>query len=203
MVSAVKRRAFSSLAIIAVVLLGALFSVGCTPKVAEHAGEGGAQEPVTVAQTPEVVTRILTTTPAPTLTTAPMADKWTPGQLEIHVLDVQHGDAQLIVSPSGETLLIDVGREEYKRRLSHAPDNIKMIKLCDTLHNVEDMENLSMQGILRKIYDCRDYYIPMARELCPDIASRLESHIEDYFRSQSDLQTYYIAHPVLIHADAV
>lgn len=33
--------------------------------------------------------------------------KWKPGQLEIVLLDVMHGDAQLIVAPNGKTLLID------------------------------------------------------------------------------------------------
>ncbi|MCI0478482.1 MAG: hypothetical protein L0Y55_19745 [Anaerolineales bacterium] len=33
-----------------------------------------------------------------------------PNQLEIHLLAVKHGDAQLIISPTGETLLIDAGR---------------------------------------------------------------------------------------------
>ncbi len=33
---------------------------------------------------------------------------WTPGTFEIHVFDVEQGDSQLIVSPSGKTLLIDV-----------------------------------------------------------------------------------------------
>ncbi|MBW2997719.1 HD domain-containing protein [Candidatus Woesearchaeota archaeon] len=89
---------------------------------------------------------------------------------------------------SGVHLLTrDVGREEYKTRLSYAPDNIKMVKLCDTLHNVEDMKYMSLKGIWRKINDCRDYYIPMARELCPGIASRLEICIEDYLFSRNQL----------------
>ncbi|MEN8240296.1 MAG: lamin tail domain-containing protein [Chloroflexota bacterium] len=33
---------------------------------------------------------------------------WTPGTLEIHVLNVGQGESQLIISPTGETLLIDV-----------------------------------------------------------------------------------------------
>ena len=55
-----------------------------------------------------------TDTPAPTVT--PMAQEWTPDQLEIHVMAVDHGDAQLIVSPTGETLLIDGAREEFAAR---------------------------------------------------------------------------------------
>ncbi len=39
--------------------------------------------------------------------------RWQPGQLEIILLDVRHGDAQLIIAPNGSTLLIDAGEEEY------------------------------------------------------------------------------------------
>lgn len=89
-------------------LLGGLCLAGCTPRIAEKT--------VIVQRTPEVIERIITATPAPTATPTPMARAFIPGQLEVHVLDVKHGDAQLIVSPSGETMLIDVGREEYASR---------------------------------------------------------------------------------------
>lgn len=63
-----------------------------------------------------------TSTPAPEATPTPTAEAvpdasptpfttpppWTPGQLEIHLLDVGHGDTQVIISPTGETMLIDV-----------------------------------------------------------------------------------------------
>lgn len=48
----------------------------------------------------------------PSPTPGPLAAAWTPGQLEVHVIDVDHGDAQLIVSPTGETMLIDCARVE-------------------------------------------------------------------------------------------
>lgn len=58
-----------------------------------------------------------TTTPQPTIAPTPtataMAQQWTPGNLEIHVLAVEHGDAQLIISPTGETILIDGARKEF------------------------------------------------------------------------------------------
>ena len=37
-----------------------------------------------------------------------LAAQWTPGNFEVHVFDVEQGDSQLIVSPSGKTLLVDV-----------------------------------------------------------------------------------------------
>lgn len=39
---------------------------------------------------------------------AALAALWTPGNFEVYVLDVEQGDSQLVVSPSGKTLLIDV-----------------------------------------------------------------------------------------------
>ena len=39
--------------------------------------------------------------------------QWTPGNFEIYVFDVEQRDSQLIVSPSGKTLLIDVGEPSW------------------------------------------------------------------------------------------
>lgn len=74
----------------------------------------------------------------------------------------------------------NVGREEYKQRLSMAPNNIKLVKLCDTLHNVTTLEYLSRKGIERKIDDCINFYIPMAQELCPEVAKEMRSCIKNY-----------------------
>lgn len=38
---------------------------------------------------------------------------WVPGQFEIHVFDHEQRDSQLIVSPTGKTLLIDVGEASW------------------------------------------------------------------------------------------
>lgn len=65
-----------------------------------------------------------TATPPPTAapTLAPMSpievSRWQPGQLMIVLMDVRHGDAQLIVSPTGESLLIDVGEEDYAPKIA-------------------------------------------------------------------------------------
>jgi beta-lactamase superfamily II metal-dependent hydrolase len=40
---------------------------------------------------------------------------WTPGNFEIHVFQVGQADSQLIISPTGRTLLIDVGETHYRR----------------------------------------------------------------------------------------
>jgi len=41
---------------------------------------------------------------------------WTPGSFEIHIFDVKQGDSQLIISPSGKTLLIDMGEPSWNAR---------------------------------------------------------------------------------------
>jgi len=74
----------------------------------------------------------------------------------------------------------NVDREQYKKRLSSAPMNIKMIKLCDTLHNITTLECLSPESIERKINDCISYYIPMAEEICPVIAEQMDRYINEY-----------------------
>ncbi len=40
---------------------------------------------------------------------------WTPGNFEIHVFQVGQADSQLIIGPTGRTLLIDVGETHYTR----------------------------------------------------------------------------------------
>ncbi len=53
----------------------------------------------------------LAVTPTPLPSSPTEVSAWHPGQFEIVLLDVKHGDAQLIISPTGETLLIDAGEE--------------------------------------------------------------------------------------------
>jgi GTP diphosphokinase / guanosine-3',5'-bis(diphosphate) 3'-diphosphatase len=74
----------------------------------------------------------------------------------------------------------NVDREEYKQRLGLAPDNIKLVKLCDTLHNITSLECLSKKGIERKIDDCINFYIPMAQELCPEVANEMKGYLRNY-----------------------
>lgn len=52
-----------------------------------------------------------TVTPTRTPSSPSEVSTWNPGQFEIVLIDVKHGDAQLIISPTGETLLIDAGEE--------------------------------------------------------------------------------------------
>ncbi len=74
----------------------------------------------------------------------------------------------------------NVDRSAYKERLQSASTEVQMVKLCDTLHNVATMSCLSARGIARKVADCQDFYIPLARNLCPLIAEEMEQHIQPY-----------------------
>lgn len=93
-------------------LLGLLLAVGwvggCGPAFAP------SPLPIPPTSTPSS-TPVPTAVPSPTAT--PLAQRWRPGQLEIHILAVDHGDAQLIVSPTGETMLIDGARGEFAPRI--------------------------------------------------------------------------------------
>jgi beta-lactamase superfamily II metal-dependent hydrolase len=73
--------------------------------------------PVPAVQPTAEPAPLATATPQPTLTptAVPISPTqlgaWVPGPLGILLFDVKHGDAQLIISPTGETLLIDTGEE--------------------------------------------------------------------------------------------
>ena len=41
------------------------------------------------------------------------AGTWTPGELNVYWLDVEQGDSQLIVGPTGRTLLVDLGETSF------------------------------------------------------------------------------------------
>jgi (p)ppGpp synthase/HD superfamily hydrolase len=79
----------------------------------------------------------------------------------------------------------NVDREAYKARLADAPTNIKMIKLCDTLHNIMGMPYLSPEGQARKVHDCETFYIPMAEEICPPIAKELQKYLDIHAARQA------------------
>ena len=74
----------------------------------------------------------------------------------------------------------NIGNDEYKRRLRHAPDGIKLIKLCDTLDNITTLDDLSSEGIERKINDCLEFYIPLAKSICPEIARQMKHYVSSY-----------------------
>ncbi|MEW5719038.1 MAG: MBL fold metallo-hydrolase [Chloroflexota bacterium] len=69
--------------------------------------------PAPTATPPPTATPQSVATPTPEPISPDEVSRWQPGQLMIVLMDVRHGDAQLIVSPTGATLLIDAGEEDY------------------------------------------------------------------------------------------
>ncbi|MBU4501354.1 MAG: HD domain-containing protein [Nanoarchaeota archaeon] len=79
----------------------------------------------------------------------------------------------------------NVDRDKYKTRIENSSYTVQIVKLADTLHNVHDpysLNYLSEKGIQRKIYDCREFYIPLAKKICPSIGNKLEESIDNYLK---------------------
>jgi len=69
----------------------------------------------------------------------------------------------------------DVGEEEYKVRLLSSPENIQLIKIIDTIHNIITLPVLSEKGQERKVRDCYSFYIPLAESSRPELAAEIRS----------------------------
>lgn len=74
----------------------------------------------------------------------------------------------------------DVDREAYKSRLLDAPVNVQKVKLCDTLDNIVTLDALSADGIKRKIDDCEEFYIPLAKKIMPNMVLSFEKYLNRY-----------------------
>lgn len=69
----------------------------------------------------------------------------------------------------------------YKLRLSFARPKIKRAKISDVTCNTTDLVNLKPEGIISKLFDSRDIYIPMGREIAPIMVRELEQNISNFF----------------------
>jgi GTP pyrophosphokinase len=93
----------------------------------------------------------------------------------------------------------NICRDEYNARLSLASKDLQMIKLCDTLDNIRTLECLSPKSATQKVRDCQFFFIPMALDICPDIAFRMRRYLDNYFKRHLDLKADYITDAMLIH----
>ncbi len=128
---------------LAIALICALLLAACRPA------------PVSVP-TPTAAPALAEATPAP-------SGSWQRGSLEIHVLDVAHGDAQLVVSPTGESILIDGGRAEFASHvaayLTQVLGKTEVDYLLATHYHVDHIQGIPplvrAQGlrVRRNVYD--------------------------------------------------
>jgi (p)ppGpp synthase/HD superfamily hydrolase len=75
-----------------------------------------------------------------------------------------------------------LSHEDYIQRLSWARNKIKRVKIADVIHNTQDLESLTLEGIEEKISDAEKFYIPWGREIAPIMAEELVSNIANYHR---------------------
>jgi len=84
----------------------------------------------------------------------------------------------------------NVDDETYKRRLITASTKIQFIKLCDILDNIRTLQELSAEGIERKIIECNEFYIPLALKVCPPIARQINHYLKKYTQEQRELSLF-------------
>lgn len=79
----------------------------------------------------------------------------------------------------------NIGREEYKKRIENSDYIVKLVKLADTLHNIYNpysLIHLSQKGVQRKLEDCKEFYIPLAIEVCPSLGCKLIESVDNYLK---------------------
>jgi len=68
----------------------------------------------------------------------------------------------------------------YKARLTFARSKILRVKIADMIDNTRDFGYLHITGIKRKIEDAKNFYIPLGKEIAPEMTKELEKNIEEY-----------------------
>ena len=82
-----------------------------------------------------------------------------------------------------QALTRDCPRDAYKSRIAHAKYAVQIIKLADTVHNCSTLcDELPTHTILRKIEDCRDFYLHLAQRIAPPLHAELTYHISPWMR---------------------
>ena len=114
------------------------------------------------------------TLPAPTSVTAVNSTKTNPapnsnaaladGTLQVHMLDVGHGDCLLLISPSGNTLLIDAGENgSFEEVVEPYLENLGMERLDIVMHSHAHTDHIgAMDELLAADYDIGCYLRPAA-----------------------------------------
>lgn len=72
----------------------------------------------------------------------------------------------------------DVNGEMYKARINKSDYAVKIVKLADVVHNCSDLHSDSpKEMIVHKVRDCEDFYLELARELCPQFHELLVEYV--------------------------
>jgi len=76
-----------------------------------------------------------------------------------------------------KTLSRDVNREMYKERILKSDYAVKIIKLADVVHNCSYLYDSSRKTIESKISDSLEFYIPLAKVICPKFHRMLVEYV--------------------------
>ena len=115
-----------------------IISIGCTPNLS-------IDIPTVPVSIPVITTAILTNTSQPTLppnlptsTSQPTSTNQPTGNFQVHFVDVGQGDAELIITPHGNTILIDGGEKGSGIIAYLAKVGIKKIDIMVATHPHSD-----------------------------------------------------------------
>jgi len=75
------------------------------------------------------------------------------------------------------TLTKDNDYKAYMKRIISAPKEVKMIKLCDALDNLSEVSHLAKEEIQKNLYRAKDYFLPIAQDICPKMAVQFSYYI--------------------------
>ena len=75
----------------------------------------------------------------------------------------------------------DTNKEKYRDRIMRAEEDVQIIKLADALHNSSTLfEGLPERTIRNVVWDCKYFYIPLAKELNARFYELLKQNIKPW-----------------------
>lgn len=85
------------------------------------------------------------------------------------------------VADTVQKLTRDIDREDYKKRIQNASYEVQIIKLADMVHNCSELfDYLPEKTIKRKVEDCKELYLNLAKIICPKFYSLLKKYIKPW-----------------------
>ena len=77
-----------------------------------------------------------------------------------------------------------ITHEEYKQRLSFARNKVQRVKIADMIDNTKDLIELPEEYAKRKVKDAEEFYIPLGKEVAPEMTKELIKNIEEYKKAK-------------------